>query len=64
MNKIILATVFILFTLLQTAPASAAEYDLVINNGRGIDPDTLYDDISNVGVKDGAIAVITKKVEK
>lgn len=40
--------------------AIAAEYDLVINNGRVMDPETSYDDIANVGIKDGTIAVITK----
>lgn len=41
-------------------PASAQQYDLVINNGRVMDPETLFDDIANVGVKDGRIAAITK----
>jgi len=39
--------------------AAAQEYDLVINNGRVMDPETKYDAISNVGIKDGRIAVIT-----
>ena len=46
------------------APASKAvaqEYDLVINNGRVMDPETKHDAIANVGIKDGRIAVITKK---
>lgn len=39
------------------SPLLAAEqtYDLVNNNGRVMDPETLYDDIANVGVKDGRI---------
>ena len=41
-------------------PAMAADYDLVIKNGRVMDPETMYDGIANVGVKDGKIAVITK----
>lgn len=40
--------------------AFAQDYDLVINNGRVIDPETMYDDIANVGIKDGKIAAITK----
>ena len=36
-------------------------FDLVINNGRVMDPETMYDDIANVGVKDGRIVAITKK---
>ncbi len=40
--------------------SQSIEYDLVINNGRVMDPETMYDDIANVGIKDGRIAVITK----
>jgi hypothetical protein len=36
------------------------EYDLVINNGRVMDPETEYDAVSNVGIKNGKIATITK----
>ena len=35
-------------------------FDLVINNGRVMDPETMYDAVANVGVKEGRIAVITK----
>ena len=41
-------------------PAIAADYDIVINNGRVMDPETMFDDVANVGVKDGKIVVITK----
>ena len=41
-------------------PAMAADYDLVINNGRVMDPETMFDSVANVGIKDGRIAVITK----
>jgi len=43
-----------------TSPLYANEYDLVVMNGRVMDPETNYDEIANVGVKDGRIAVITK----
>ena len=43
-----------------TELAAAQDFDLVILNGRAMDPETKYDDIANVGVKDGRIAVITK----
>lgn len=50
--------------LMVALPAMAAEYDLVINNGRVMDPETMYDRVANVGIKDGKIAVITKdKIE-
>lgn len=38
-----------------------ADYDIVINDGRVMDPETNFDGVRNVGVKDGKIAVITKK---
>jgi predicted amidohydrolase YtcJ len=43
-----------------TRPATAQDYDLVILNGRVMDPETMLDATLNVGVKDGRIAVITK----
>lgn len=43
-----------------STPVLAADYDLVINNGRVMDPETMHDDIANVGIKDGRISVITK----
>ena len=53
----------VLLTLLAlsfTTTATATDYDLVINNGRVMDPETKFDQVANVGVKDGKIAVITK----
>jgi len=46
--------------LMVVMPAMAADYDLVINNGRVMDPETKYDQVANVGIKDGKIGVITK----
>jgi N-acyl-D-glutamate deacylase len=46
--------------LLIAVPAVAADYDLVILNGRVMDPKTMYDAVANVGVKDGRIAAITQ----
>jgi hypothetical protein len=40
-------------------PAWAIDYDIVINNGRVIDPETNFDAVANVGIKDGKIAKIT-----
>jgi len=42
-------------------PAMAADYDLVIINGRVMDPETMRDEIANVGVRDGRIAAITRE---
>ena len=52
--------VFVLFSLILTGSAVAVEYDLVISSGRVMDPETAYDEIANVGIKGGSIAVITK----
>ena len=50
--------------LMITTPAIAADYDLVILNGRVMDPETMYDAVANVGVKGGRIAAITQdKIE-
>ena len=48
-------------SLMMVMPAVAADYDLVINNGRVMDPETKYDAVANVGIKNGKIAVITNK---
>ena len=37
------------------------EYDVVILNGRVMDPETDFDDIRNVGIKDGLIVTITEE---
>jgi len=48
-------------TLIFASSAMAAEkYDLVILGGRVMDPETMFDAVRNVGVKDGKIAIITK----
>ena len=41
-------------------PAMAADYDVVINNGRVMEPETNFDGVRNVGIKDGKIAAITE----
>ena len=46
-------------SLMMVMPAIAADYDLVINNGRVMDPETMFDDVANVGIKDGKIVAIT-----
>ena len=39
--------------------ATAQDFDIVINNGRVMDPETKFDKVSNVGIKDGKIVKIT-----
>ena len=43
-----------------TRVSTDTEFDVVIINGRVMDPETNFDDIRNVGVKDGKIALITE----
>ena len=52
--------VLVAVTLCTTGAFAQDNFDLVINNGRVMDPETMYDDVANVGVKDGRIVAITK----
>ena len=45
----------------QNKEETTQDLDVVILNGRVIDPETNYDKVSNVGIKNGKIAVITEK---
>lgn len=55
-----LAMVVIMLTV-TCGWAIAADYDVVILNGRVMDPETNFDEVRNVGIKDGMIKKITKK---
>ena len=46
--------------LLGGATLSAQDYDIAILNGRVMDPETNFDGVRNVGIKDGKIVVITE----
>ena len=50
----------LIFGSLLTNATLAATYDVVILNGRVMDPETNYDQVSNVGIRDGRIVEITK----
>lgn len=54
-----LAFAIVAMAFLVQSPARAQEYDLVISNGRVIDPETMVDEVANVGILDGRIATIT-----
>jgi N-acyl-D-glutamate deacylase len=47
-------------SLIIAMPTMASDYDLVILNGRVMDPETQYDAVANVGIKEGQIAAITQ----
>jgi dihydroorotase-like cyclic amidohydrolase len=50
----------VLSSLLSAGPVLAEDFDLVILNGRVMDPETSFDQTSNVGVRDGRIVTITR----
>jgi N-acyl-D-glutamate deacylase len=50
----------VIFSGLAVFPAQAKDYDLVILNGRVMDPESGLDAVRNVGIKDGKIAAIKK----
>lgn len=63
----ILAILFIAFLISSfqhkinaQTQSTSIEYDLVILNGRVMDPETMFDDVANVGIKEGKIITITK----
>ena len=44
---------FVVAALLGAAPLAVAQnYDVVITNGRVMDPETNFDDVANVGIED------------
>ena len=51
----------LLFSIGAFSQEKEVQFDLVILNGRVMDPETMFDDIANVGIKDGKIAIITKE---
>ena len=57
--KSILTGVLAVF-LVACSANGGDSYDLVILNGRVMDPETAFDGVRNVGIKDGRIAVITQ----
>ncbi len=54
-----LFVMLILFVLPACEPDTT--YDVVILNGRVMDPETNFDAVRNVGIKDGIISIITEK---
>lgn len=57
----IVLVITLIFNGLTVNPAQSLEYDLVILNGRVMDPETKLDALRNVGVKEGKIAIITEE---
>ena len=59
-NLLILFIFLVSFSYGQQKTTTNETYDIVILNGRVMDPETMFDDVANVGVKDGIIVAITK----
>ncbi len=47
--------------LTATLSVAAAEFDLVIEGGRVMDPETRFDAVANVGIRDGAIEAVARQ---
>ncbi len=60
-NSIILAA-FLTMLICFSQLSAQQIYDVVILNGRVMDPETKFDAVRNVGVIDGKIAIITEEV--
>src|ERR1051326_6347856 len=45
----------------SSEPAPISVYDLVLENGRVIDPETKLDAVRNVGINGGKIAIVTDR---
>jgi len=54
-------TIWVIFAALAGTTVQAKDFDLVILNGRVMDPESGLDGIRNLGIKEGKIAVISKK---
>jgi hypothetical protein len=52
---------FLFFISLSTTIMSAQQYDLVLEGGRAMDPETGLDAVRNVGIRDGKIARISSE---
>jgi hypothetical protein len=59
-RRLTLLASFFLIAGLFGSDVTAQDYDLVILNGRVMDPETQLDAVRNVGIRDGKIAAITK----
>jgi len=59
MRKLILSFGLLLFSGALAAQQAPPQYDLVIEGGRVMDPETGLDGVRNVGIRDGKIARVT-----
>ena len=60
-SSCVVLTLAILLQGALVSPAAPPEYDVVILNGRVIDPESKLDAIRNIGISDGTIQAISEK---
>jgi hypothetical protein len=60
MSVLLVLSAFILIFTLGTQPAMAQQYDVVIHQGRVVDPETRLDAVRDIGINGGAIAAISE----
>ena len=62
MRRFLSSTTLLLMALISTSSsASAQDYDIVILNGRVMDPETNFDGVRNMGIKGDRIVKITEE---
>ncbi len=59
--RIVVVLLTVAMSTTVTSAATAQSYDTVILNGRVMDPETMFDAVRNVGIKDGRIVKITEE---
>jgi N-acyl-D-aspartate/D-glutamate deacylase len=57
----ILTTLLVAASLLGAAPSRAADFDLVIHNGRVMNPANGLDSVRDIGIRDGRIAGLSRE---
>jgi len=60
MKRILVVIGSLLLSVVLAGPVWATNDNLIIMNGRAMDPEMMFDDIANLGIKDGRIATITR----
>ncbi|OBT04013.1 hydrolase [Shewanella sp. UCD-FRSSP16_17] len=64
MNLTLRFLTVLMLSMLASSFSTAQDYDLVITNGRVMDPETQFDAVANVGIKGNKIIIITDKAIK
>lgn len=60
-HRLMLIVLFIVTLMLCSTPVLSAEFDLVVHNGRIMNPANGLDSIRNIGITDGRIAALSRE---